>query len=66
MVFTFSYKVYAQKALHQETLYEIANQTSSNEISSIEVGKTYPTAIGVNTDTNIIYVSNRDGNTLFQ
>jgi len=49
--------------LHQETLYEIANHTSSNEIPSIPVGK-IPSAIGVNEFTNTIYVVNTAGGTV--
>ena len=63
MVIAFSNNVYAQKELHQETLYEIANHNSSNEISAIPVGKN-PSAIGVNGHTNTIYVVNFGNNTV--
>jgi YVTN family beta-propeller protein len=43
--------------LHNKTLYEIANHTSANKISSIPVG-IRPSAIGVNELTNTIYVAN--------
>ena len=57
MVVAFSNNVDAQKKIHEKTLYEIANQTSSNKTSSISVGAS-PSAIGVNQISNTIYVVN--------
>ena len=62
-VAAFSNNAYAQEELHQKTLYEIANHTSSHEIPSIPVGKG-PSAIGVNLNTNTIYVANKEDNTV--
>ena len=56
MVIAFSNNAHAQE-LHQKTLYEIKNHTFSNKTSSIPVGKS-PIAIGVNQETNTIYVVN--------
>jgi YVTN family beta-propeller protein len=53
----------AQIELHKRTLYEIANNTSPQEISSIQVGES-PFAIGVNYLTNMIYVGNGNDNTV--
>jgi YVTN family beta-propeller protein len=62
MVVIFSNNAHAQE-LHEKTLYEIANQTPSNETSAIPVGKD-PYAIGVNWLTNTVYVGNRGDNTV--
>jgi YVTN family beta-propeller protein len=56
---------YAQEnqELHQKTLYEITKNTSPKQNPHITVGKS-PSAIGVNLDTNTIYVANCDDNTV--
>ena len=65
MIFTLTNNTYAIPTdnLELETLYERANQISSNPISYIPVGSN-PTAIGVNPQTNKIYVANSGDGTV--
>ena len=49
--------------VHEKTLYEITNQSSSKQIAHIPIGNA-PETIGVNTDTNTIYVANYLDNTV--
>src|SRR6476620_9485731 len=49
--------------VHEKTLYEIANQSSSKQIAHIPVGNA-PETIGVNSYTNTMYVANYLDNTV--
>ena len=49
--------------VHEKTLYEITNQSSSKQIAHIPVGNA-PETIGVNSHTNMIYVANYLDNTV--
>ncbi len=55
---------FAQDTLHDRTLYEAVKQTSGlRDNSKIDVGKT-PVAIGVEPLEELVYVVNKDSNTL--
>ncbi|MGA9908598.1 MAG: YncE family protein [Nitrososphaeraceae archaeon] len=49
--------------VHEKTLYEITNQSSSKQIAHIPVGNA-PETIGVNSHTNMMYVANYLDNTV--
>ena len=49
--------------VHEKTLYEITNQSSSKQIAHIPVGNA-PETIGVNPHTNMMYVANYLDNTV--
>src|SRR6476620_7076988 len=49
--------------VHEKTLYEITNQSSSKQIAHIPVGNA-PETIGVNPHTNMMYVANYIDNTV--
>jgi len=49
--------------VHENTLYEITNQSSSKQIAHIPIGNA-PETIGVDTDTNTMYVANYIDNTV--
>jgi YVTN family beta-propeller protein len=53
---------FGQQDLHGQTLYEVVN-SESNENVQIDVDN-FPDAIAINQDTNTIYVANRDSNTV--
>src|SRR6476661_1159837 len=49
--------------VHEKTLYEITNQSSSKQIAHIPIGNA-PETIGVNPHTNMMYVANYLDNTV--
>ncbi|MGA8914440.1 MAG: hypothetical protein WB474_00460, partial [Nitrososphaeraceae archaeon] len=49
--------------VHEKTLYEITNQSSSKQIAHIPVGNA-PETIGVNSHTNMMYVANNDSDSV--
>jgi YVTN family beta-propeller protein len=55
------YSLYPE--VHENTLYEIANQSASKQIAHIPIGNA-PETVGVDRDTNTIYVANYIDNTV--